>query len=110
MQVIKVGSELDITNLEEALSIARSGDTIRIMSGEYYVGASIDYDMTFESDNTKIPATIKGWLSVKDKKCIFKNLVFDGSSVDNNLIHASQGSQLTVKDCLFKYLTNRQYI
>ena len=106
MSVFEVGHGLFKVTLEKALSTARSGDTIYLLPGEYHVNASIDQHITFESKNASNPATITGWLGIKNANCTFKNVVLKKNLSDQHLIVASQNSRLILIGCVVKDVHN----
>ncbi len=102
MKVIKAGNGIFKTSIERALSIACAGDIISLAPGRYNMNSSINQALTFESEDANNPAVILGSLTIKDKRCTFKNLVFECNLADKNLIIANQNSELVIVNCSFK--------
>ncbi|TXD98119.1 right-handed parallel beta-helix repeat-containing protein [Psychrobacter frigidicola] len=100
MKVLKVGKSIFKMSLEKALSTAGTEDTIQLAPGRYNLDTVINRGITFEAEFPDSSVVITGTLSINNTSCIFKNITFECSARDKNLIVANQ-SNLMFEHCSF---------
>lgn len=100
MSVIKVGNSLFKMTINKALSIARSGDVIRLAAGKYQIKSVINKSLTFEPDQEGSVVVLTGSMTIDKANCVFKNIELECNISDQSLIVAKQ-SNLMFEHCYF---------
>ncbi|WP_230660675.1 right-handed parallel beta-helix repeat-containing protein [Psychrobacter sp. I-STPA10] len=123
MATLKVGKGLFKYNIEKALQVAKSGDTIVLSGGQYHIEEVISQDITIIAEDPNNPAMISGVLTFEEVRCAVKHLQFvqgivivKQSSLDiiqcqfididkGNPVYAEPCSDISISDCEFKNIT-----